>query len=231
MKSLVFRSAGVLRTWGAALAVSGSLLASPAAWADGVQALEQFVQHARAGQARFTQVVTTPGAQGQAGRSKTSSGQFAFQRPGQFRFDYTKPFEQTIVADGQTLWLHDVDLNQVTARPQQQALDASPAAILAAATSLQALEKDFEISAEPDQDGQQWIRAVPRTPQGQIQSVRMGFAPAAQAGQAPLLRTLEMNDSFGQHSLIRFEQFTLSPSLPASRFEFRPPEGAEVLRP
>ena len=55
--------------------------------------------------------------------------------------------------------------------------------------------------------------------------MRMGFAPAAQAGQAPLLRTLEMNDSFGQHSLIRFEQFTLSPSLPASRFEFLGREG------
>ena len=45
---------------------------------------------------------------------KTSSGTFEFQRPNRFRFDYSKPFEQTIVADGETLWLYDKDLNQVT---------------------------------------------------------------------------------------------------------------------
>jgi outer membrane lipoprotein carrier protein len=37
------------------------------------------------------------------------------------------------VADGQTLWLHDVDLNQVTARKQAQVLGSTPAALIAAA--------------------------------------------------------------------------------------------------
>lgn len=55
-----------------------------------------------------------------APRARTQSGTFEFQRPGKFRFVYVKPFEQTIVADGKTLWLHDVDLNQVTSRPQDQ---------------------------------------------------------------------------------------------------------------
>ena len=64
---------------------------------------------AQAGQADFTQVVTSPAKDGKAARSKTSSGTFAFQRPGRFKFIYQKPFEQTIVADGQTLWLYDVD--------------------------------------------------------------------------------------------------------------------------
>ena len=124
-------------------AFAASLSAALPAHAGGMQALAQFVESARAGQAAFTQVVTTPPRQEQAARSKTSSGQFEFQRPGRFRFDYQKPFTQTIVADGTTLWMYDADLDQVTARPQEQALGASPAAILASATTMQALQKDF----------------------------------------------------------------------------------------
>jgi outer membrane lipoprotein carrier protein len=91
--------------------------------AAGMESLENFVKSARSGRAEFTQVVTAPAREGQAARSKTSSGTFEFSRPNRFRFNYKKPFEQTIVADGQTLWLHDIDLNQVTSRKQAQVPD------------------------------------------------------------------------------------------------------------
>src|SRR6266536_1763662 len=95
--------------------------------ASGLDSLEHFVKSARSGRAEFTQVVTGPARQGQGARTKTSSGTFEFSRPNRFRFDYKKPFEQVIVADGQTLWLYDVDLKQVTARKQSQALGSTPA--------------------------------------------------------------------------------------------------------
>src|SRR4051812_4037962 len=82
--------------------------------ASGLDSLEEFIKSARSGRAEFTQVVISPGREGQAARSKTSSGTFEFARPDRFRFEYRKPFAQTIVADGQTLWLYDADLNQVT---------------------------------------------------------------------------------------------------------------------
>ena len=97
------------------------------AQASGLDSLENFVKSAKTGRAEFTQVVTGPARDGQAARNKTSSGTFEFSRPNRFRFDYRKPFEQAIVADGQTLWLHDVDLNQVTARKQSQVLSSTPA--------------------------------------------------------------------------------------------------------
>ena len=80
------------------LTLAASFLLAPLAHAGGMQALAQFVESARAGQAAFTQTVTAPPRQGQAARSKTSSGHFEFQRPGRFRFDYEKPFAQTIVS-------------------------------------------------------------------------------------------------------------------------------------
>ena len=76
------------------------------AWANGLDSLEQFVKTVNSGRADFTQVVTAPAKDGQAARSKTSTGTFEFSRPNRFRFIYKKPFEQSIVADGQTLWLH-----------------------------------------------------------------------------------------------------------------------------
>ena len=91
------------------------------ACASGLESLENFVKTVKTGKAAFTQVVTAPAKDGQAARSKTSSGTFEFQRPSRFRFVYQKPFAQTIVADGQTLWLHDVDLNQVI-QPQRLAV-------------------------------------------------------------------------------------------------------------
>ncbi|MEK9803247.1 MAG: outer-membrane lipoprotein carrier protein LolA, partial [Curvibacter sp.] len=93
--------------------------------ADGLDALELFLRTAASGRAEFSQVVTSPPREGQAARTRHSSGTFEFQRPGRFRFVYGKPLPQTIVADGQTLWLHDPDLNQVTARPQASALGST----------------------------------------------------------------------------------------------------------
>ena len=90
--------------------------------AGGLESLELFVKLAKTGRADFTQVVTPPSKEGQTTKAKTSSGTFEFSRPSRFRFIYKKPFEQTIVADGQTLWLYDVDLNQVTARKQADVL-------------------------------------------------------------------------------------------------------------
>ena len=190
------------------IAASASL-----ASADGLKSLENFMKGTQTGRADFTQVVTSPPKDGQAARSKTSSGTFEFQRPGRFKFIYQKPFEQTIVADGQTLWLLDVDLNQVTQRPQAQALGSTPAALLASAPDLSALTADFTLEAAPDQDGLQWVLARLKTKDGQLQSVRVGFA-------GEQLAALDILDSFGQRSLIRFNGMQANAALPASTFQF-----------
>lgn len=198
------------------------------AHADSVDLLAQFMKQARSGRAQFTQVVTSPTRPGQVARAKNSSGSFEFQRPGKFRFDYRKPFVQTLVADGQTLWLHDVDLNQVTARPQSQVLGATPAALLTSASDLQALKNDFQFTPEPDRDGLQWVRATPQSPDGQIRTVMVGLR-AVPAG--PELVVLDVQDSLGQRSLLTFTVFETNPLLPASTFVFKAPAGVDVIRP
>ena len=195
-----------------------------AAQADGLEALENFLRTTRSGRADFTQVVTAPAREGQAARTKQSTGSFEFQRPNRFRLIYRKPFPQTIVADGQTLWLHDPDLNQVTARRQAQALGSTPAALIATASDLAALRQEFELATAPDRDGLQWVQATPRAREGVLRSVRIGF----RGGE---LAALEILDRLGQQSALRFGRMEINPALPAESFQFKPPPGADVLRP
>jgi len=196
-----------------------------AARADGLQDLERFLREVRSAQASFTQVVTSPQRAGETvARSKTSSGRFEFLRPGRFRFEYTQPFAQTIVADGQTLWLYDVDLNQVTARAQKDALGSTPAALIASGTDLKALGEVFDLKAAPTAEGLEWVEAQPKARDGQLQSVRVGF----KAGQ---LAALEIADSLGQRSVLTFSQWRGNAPLKAEQFRFQPPAGASVVRP
>ena len=209
-----------MKHWIAAAALAGI---SSWAQADGLQSLEQFIKNAQAGEASFTQQVTSPAKEGQAQRVKKSSGSFAFQRPGKFKFVYKKPFDQTIVADGSMLTMFDADLNQVTQRQQSQALGQTPAALLASASSLQALKAEFDLSNAPDADGQQWVLATPKGKDGQLKNVKVGFKDEQ-------LSALEIEDGFGQRSVVRFEGLKTAPSLPASTFQFNIPSGAEVVR-
>jgi outer membrane lipoprotein carrier protein len=208
-------------------------IAAHACWAGagGLESLEVFVRTAKTGRADFTQVVTSPAKDGQSPRAKTSSGTFEFSRPNRFKFIYKKPFEQSIVADGQTLWLYDVDLNQVTARKQSQVLVSTPAALIAAAPDLHALHADFTLADAPDKDGLQWVAATPKSKDGQLQTVRVGFRASDPASDKTAgLAALEILDSFGQRSLLTFSRFEVNPVLPGNSFQFKPPAGADVVR-
>lgn len=193
------------------------------AWASGMNDLESFVRNVKSGRADFTQVVTAPPRDGQVARSKTSSGTFEFARPGRFKFSYKKPFEQLIVADGQTVWLYDVDLNQVTARKQAQALGSTPAALIASSPDIKALQNDFNLADAADQDGLQWVQGSPKVKDNQLQSVRVGFRQSQ-------LEKLEIVDTFGQKSVITFSGFQTNSVINPELFQFKPPAGADVVR-
>lgn len=210
------------------LAGCATVALAQAAAPDALPTLASFIKSTHSGRANFTQVLTAPARDGQAARSKTSSGTFEFLRPNRFKFSYKKPFEQTIVADGQTLWLHDLDLNQVTARKLSQVLQGTPAAVIAAASDLRGLEADFALQAQPEVAGVQWVQATPKSKDGQLQNIRVGLRPSASGVD---LVALEILDSFGQRSVMSFSQFETNPSLPAGHFAFKPPAGADVIRP
>ena len=198
----------------ARVAAAAVLGASFAAVAAPVDTLREFVRDVKSGHSQFTQTVTSPDGV----KKKTSSGSFDFARPNRFRFAYAKPFEQTIVADGEKVWIYDRDLNQVSSRRITQALGATPAALLSGGS----LDKDFDLANLPAQGGLEWAEAKPKARDGAFQSVRVGF-------RGKDLAALEIVDSFGQKSLLRFESFTPNVAVAAETFRFTPPAGADVI--
>ncbi len=191
-----------------------------AAWggpalADALGSLNAFVREARTGSAEFTQTVTSP----DGAKRRSSSGTFEFSRPNRFRFSYTKPFEQLIVADGQRLWIFDPDLNQVVSRKQSTALAATPAALLAGAQ----LDRDFTLSNDATRDGIEWVKAVPKQGDGGFESLRIGFRNGELAG-------VEILDNLGQRSVLQFKAVRLNVALPADRMVFAVPKGADVIQ-
>ncbi len=189
-------------------------LFSAAVQAEAVDALRAFVRDVKSGQASFTQTVTSP----DGARKKTSSGDFEFSRPNRFRFAYTKPFEQLMVADGHKVWIYDADLNQASSRKLTAALGATPAAVLAGT----ALEPEFKLSNLPSAQGLDWAAATPRASGGAFQELRVGF-------RGKELAAIEITDSFGQRSRLDFSRFAANVVLPDTRFEFKPPAGADVV--
>ena len=190
------------------------LLVSTGAHADPVDTLREFARDVKSGRANFSQTVSSP----DGAKKKTSSGSFEFSRPNRFRFAYSKPFEQLIVSDGQKVWLHDIDLNQVSVRLLDQALGSTPAALLAGG----ALERDFELSVLPARDGLEWVLAKPRLKDGTVAELRVGF-------RGKDLAALELVDAFGQRSVLLFSAVQQGVAVPAERFRFVPPAGADVI--
>ena len=190
------------------------LLTVTGAQADPVDTLREFARDVKSGRANFSQTVSSP----DGAKKKTSSGSFEFSRPNRFRFAYNKPFEQLIVSDGQKVWLHDVDLNQVSVRPLDQALGGTPAALLAGGS----LERDFDLTALPARDGLEWVQAKPRAKDGTVAEMRVGF-------RGKDLAALELVDAFGQRSVLLFSAVQQGVAVPAERFRFVPPAGADVI--
>jgi outer membrane lipoprotein carrier protein len=200
-----------MKPWITALALA---CAAAAAHADAVDALRDFVREAKTGRAAFMQTVTSPDGV----KKKTSSGSFEFARPNRFRFNYAKPFEQTIVGDGQKVWIYDADLNQASSRKIGQALGATPAALLAGGS----LEHDFDLKPEPSHDGLDWVGALPKVKDSGFQSLHIGF-------KGKTLAALEILDNFGQRSLLQFSGVATNVAISPEAFQFTPPKGADVI--
>ncbi len=239
MKNLLFKRLPklVLVSAVAIISTAGHAQEQDVVGLNGLQSLKNFVKNTQSGRAVFTQVVTSPAKEGQLAKSKTSSGTFEFLRPNRFKFMYKKPFEQTIVSDGQTLWLYDADLNQTTSRKLAQVLNGTPAAVIAAAADLKGLQADFNLASLPERTekaekadsktGLQWVQATPKTKDGQLQNIIVGFKVTDKGSE---LAALEILDSFGQRSVMTFNQFEVNPTLAPASFQFKPPAGSDVIR-
>jgi len=180
-----------------------------------IEALKTMFAQTTTARAHFAQIVLDRNMK----MLQQATGTMQFSRPGRFRWEYDRPYEQVIVSDGSKVWLYDKDLNQVTVRRLDRALGSSPAALLAGSDDI---EKSYRLSSLGNQDGLDWLEAVPRTQDTAFEKVKLGFGKTG-------LEAMELRDPFGQITVIKFSTIERNTRLPPETFRFTPPKGADVI--
>jgi outer membrane lipoprotein carrier protein len=177
--------------------------------------LEQFVRSVQAGSVEVRlQQVRVDGAPARTGVAKVQ-----FQRPNLLRWDSRAPSDQLIVADGESLWIYDRDLEQVSVRPLQQALDGLPTALL---LGPERLHSAFRFAEMPERDGLTWLEAIPLQKQGLTERIRFGFAQGAP-------RVMHILDVGGRGMRFEFGAWQIA-TPPSSAFRFTMPPGVDLIR-
>jgi outer membrane lipoprotein carrier protein len=206
-----------LKTTLTTLIAAASVALTSAAHASALDQFKTFVSATKSARGDFTQTQVRKASSGKA--PSVSTGTFVFARPGKFIWTYQKPYEQVLQADGETLYIYEKDLNQVTTRKLGSALGSSPAAILFGSNDL---EKNFTLSEAGAHDGLEWLNATPKSKDTSFEQISIGLKDG-------IPQAMELHDNFGQTQVLKFTNFQRNPALGSQAFRFEVPKGAEVV--
>ncbi|MBV2120622.1 MAG: outer membrane lipoprotein chaperone LolA [Candidatus Thiodiazotropha sp. (ex Ctena orbiculata)] len=181
----------------------------------GISQLETFLQDLKTLKADFRQTLQQPDYD----QVYASNGVFYLRRPGQLRWEYQTPSEQLIVADGDRVWLHDIELEQVSHRSQAAVLDGTPAQLLSGTGPI---SQHFEINELGVESELTWVELIPKGKEAQFSSVRLAL-------QESRLERMEMLDNFGQVTRFFFDDMQRNPPLDDALFEFEPPPLIDLI--
>ncbi|HET19240.1 MAG TPA: outer membrane lipoprotein chaperone LolA [Chromatiales bacterium] len=182
----------------------------------GLDSLDGFLKEMKTLQGEFVQI------QYNADRRETqrASGTLELSRPGRFRWVYSEPYHQELVADGESLWIYDQDLDQATEKPLRQALGQAPIMLL---MENRPLDEEFILTELGRDLGMDWVMLAPRGEAADFREVRFAFREG-------MLARMQLTDAFNQITVVEFASMRLNPQLPDERFRFTPPPGVDVVR-
>ncbi len=193
----------------------GCILVSSSAWAAPVDNLHRLLEGVNSFTANFQQMILDAAGT----RLQESQGRFALKRPGMFRWQTEEPFPQLLVSDGQTLWLYDQDLEQVTRKPLDLRLSNTPVLLLTG--DVATLNNSFIIEG-PDSGDTGLYKLIPRDEQAQFTVMRILF-------DQKVPQEMQLEDSLGQRTSLVFRDWTLNAALMDTDFSFTPPSGVDLI--
>jgi outer membrane lipoprotein carrier protein len=200
---------------GSFFAATARAVAAEPSEVNGEQLIKNFVESVQTMRGRFEQSLVDASDT----IVESSSGTFQIRRPGQLRWSYEQPYEQLLVADGLNVWSYDVDLAQVTVKPQAEVLSSTPALLLGGAHDV--LE-DFAYDGSFEDRGTDWVRLLPRDPDSNFESVELGFSDGT-------LTRMIFADNLDQTTLVAMHDVVLNEPIDPERFHFVPPKGVDVV--
>src|SRR6202050_236522 len=193
----------------AALFASATLLASPAS------DVEKYLNGLASWSADFTQTIDD----GHGHVLRSAADRLYLQRPGKFRWDYSEPSEQLVLADGKQIWFYDKDLAQANVRDMDATLASTPAVLLSGGG---AVGSQFDMTALPPSGGLEWFQLVPKHTDTDFQLVRIGFAKGE-------LASMFLADKLNQVTQLTFTHQSRNAKFAPDLFTFTPPAGVDVI--
>jgi outer membrane lipoprotein carrier protein len=191
------------------------LLAIPASAGEALERLEDFTSGLESFKAGFLQKRFDEEQE----LIRESRGLAWLKRPGLFRWEYRDPYQQMIVADGERLWIYDVDLEQVTVKKTERALGTAPIMLL---SDSEPLSEQFDLKDLGKREGLYWVRLRPKVDDTDFREIYLGFDDRS-------LKVMELRDRFDQATQIVFNDVELNPDVAPERFRFEPPAGVDVI--
>jgi len=151
---------------------------------------------------------------------RSAAGRLYLQRPGKFRWDYSKPSEQLVLADGKQIWFYDKDLAQANVRDMDASLASTPASLLSGSGSV---STQFNVTSLPPSVGLQWFQLIPKHADTDFQLVRIGFTKSGE------LASMFLADKLNQITQLTFANSKRNEKFPPDLFVFVPPAGVDVI--
>ena len=148
-----------------------------------------------------------------------AEGDFALMRPGRFRWHTESPYDQLVVADGKSIWMYDVELEQATRTPIDDISAANPGFLL---SGERAIRDDYDIGSTYELDDREYIELLPKDPRADFSRILIAFN-----GTAPV--ELEVVDGLNQTTRIRFSDTQVNSPVDPAQFEFDPPPSVDVI--
>jgi outer membrane lipoprotein carrier protein len=165
--------------------------------------------------ADFTQTIDD----GHGNVTRSAAGKLYLQKPGKFRWDYSQPSEQLILADGKQIWFYDKDLSQANVRDMDASLANTPAVLLSGGETL---SSQFDVTALPPSDGLEWYQLIPKHTNTDFQLVRIGFRNGE-------LASMFLADKLNQVTQLTFTNAKRNAKFAPDLFSFVPPPGVDVI--
>lgn len=192
-----------------------ALCAAQVAQAGAIDKLHRFLETTKTLRAEFAQIVVAKNGK----KPQQSTGVMMISRPGKFRWQIVKPYEQLLVGDGEKVWIYDADLRQVTVKKFDAALGSTPAALLVGGDTL---DKNFTLREAGEREGLEWLEALPKGSDSGFEKLRLGFSGSE-------LKAMELFDNFGQTTALAFMHIERNVPIAPALFHFTPPAGVDVV--
>jgi outer membrane lipoprotein carrier protein len=200
---------------GGALHTAAAATAAVTPPAAAAQEVDKYLAGLATWSADFTQTIDD----GHGKVLRSAAGKLYLQRPGKFRWDYTDPSEQLVLADGKQIWFYDKDLAQANVRDMDSTLSSTPAVLLSGGASV---ATQFDVKALPPSGGLSWYQLIPKHADTDFQLVRIGFDKGE-------LASMFLADKLGQVTQLTFSHSSRNASFAPDLFSFTPPAGVDVI--